>query len=243
MVELSALLPKEQLLCDAESLLLYGYDGGTWLTGKPDAVVMAHDESSVMAVLKLAQQHNVPIFPRGAGSGLAGGSVPNGGIVLNCAPMKRIIEIDEESLMAIVEPGVVTADLQAAVEARGLFYPPDPASLKQSTLGGNVATGAGGPRCLKYGTTREYIRGIHAVLPGGQLLKDGGRYLKSATGYNLSQLFVGSEGTLGVLTQLTLRLLPKPQQTGTVLALFSTIEAAAALVNRLLQAGLLPFSN
>ena len=238
--ELTALLPKDRLLCDAESLIAYGYDGGTWLTGSPQAVVMAHEEDEVAAVLRLAQAHGVPVFPRGAGSGLAGGSVPEGGIVLNCAPMNRMLDIDEVNLMAVVQPGVVTADLQAAVEARGLFYPPDPASLKQSTLGGNVATGAGGPRCLKYGTTREYVRGLHAVLPGGQLLRDGGSYLKSATGYNLSQLFVGSEGTLGVITQVTLRLLPRPPSTGTVLALFPHLDDAAAIVTRMLGAGLLP---
>lgn len=233
-------LPAGRVLTDAESLVAYGYDGGTWLTGTPEAVVLVHAEEDAVAVLRLAQEHRVPVFPRGAGSGLAGGSVPQGGIVLNFAPMGRILEIDDESLMAVVEPGVVTAELQAAVEARGLFYPPDPASLKQSTIGGNVSTGAGGPRCLKYGTTREYVRGIRAVLPGGQVLRDGGKYLKSATGYNLSQLFIGSEGTLGAVTQVTLRLIPKPPVTGTALALFPHLDDAAACVTRVLRAGILP---
>jgi glycolate oxidase len=238
--ELTEALPKGRVATDAESLLAYGYDGGTFITGKPDAVVHVHTEADAVTVLRLAQAHQVPVFPRGAGSGLAGGSVPRGGIVLNFAPMNRILEIDRESLMAVVEPGVVTGDLQAAVEALGLFYPPDPASLKQSTVGGNVATGAGGPRCLKYGTTREYVRGVRMVLPGGHVLVDGGKYLKSAVGYNLTQLAVGSEGTLGALTQVTVRLIPKPPVTGTVLACFSSIENAARVVTDILGAGILP---
>ncbi|MHB9131309.1 MAG: FAD-binding oxidoreductase [Armatimonadota bacterium] len=238
--ELESNLPKGRVLSDPESLIAYGYDGGTWLTGKPEAVVNVHSEEEAVVVLRLAQETKTPVFPRGVGSGLAGGSVPQGGIALNFVMMNRILEIDEESLMAVVEPGVVTADLHAAVEARGLFYPPDPASLKQSTIGGNVSTGAGGPRCLKYGTTREYVRGLHAVLPGGQVLVDGGKYLKSTTGYNLSQVFVGSEGTLGAITQVTLRLIPKPPAAGTVLALFPKLEDAAAMVNRILAAGFIP---
>jgi len=233
-------LPKGRVLSDPESLVAYSYDGATAITGQPEAVVNVHAEDEAVVVLRLAQEQGVPVFPRGAGSGLAGAAVPLGGIALNFAPMRRILEIDEESLMAVVEPGVVTAELQAAVEARGLFYPPDPASLKQSTLGGNVSTGAGGPRCLKYGTTREYVRGLHAVLPGGEVLRDGGKYLKSTTGYNLSQLFIGSEGTLGAITQITLRLLPYPPSTGTVLALFPRLDDAAAIVTRILGAGILP---
>jgi len=237
---LTAELPKGRVLTDDESLLVYGYDGGTWLSGRPDAVVNVREEEEAVVVLRLAHEHGVPVFPRGAASGLAGSAVPLGGVALNFATMNRILDLDEESLMVVVEPGVVTADLQAAVEKRGLFYPPDPASLKQSTLGGNVGTGAGGPRCLKYGTTREYVRGMRAVLPGGQVLRDGGKYLKSATGYNLSQLFVGSEGTLGAFTQITLRLIPKPPATGTVLALFPKLDDATAIVTRILGAGILP---
>ncbi|HEY3282166.1 MAG TPA: FAD-binding protein, partial [Armatimonadota bacterium] len=233
-------LPKGHVLTDPESLVAYGYDGATALSGLPEVAVNAGSEAEVQVVLRLAEETRTPVFPRGAGSGLAGGSVPKGGIALSVAPMNRILEVDEVSLMAVVEPGVVNADLQSAVEAKGLFYPPDPASLKQSTLGGNVSTGAGGPRCLKYGTTREYVRGVRAVLAGGEVIRDGGKYLKSTTGLNLSQLFVGAEGTLGVLTQVTLRLIPKPPATGTVLALFSSLEDAAAIVTRILGAGILP---
>ena len=238
--QLLAELPHGHVLTDPESLYVYGYDGGNWLTGLPDAVVLVHAEEEVVITLRLAQEHGVPVFPRGAGTGLAGGAVPRGGIALNFAPMRRILELDEESLMVTVEPGVVTADLQAAVEARGLFYPPDPNSLQQSTIGGNISTGAGGPRCLKYGTTREYVRGIRAVLAGGQILTDGGKYLKSATGYNLTQLFIGAEGTLGAVTRATLRLIPKPPAVGTVLAFFPRLDDAAAIVTRILGAGILP---
>jgi glycolate oxidase len=238
--ELIALLPKGRVLADPESLVAYGYDGATAVSGMPDAVVQVRAETDAVAVLRWAAERRVAVTPRGAASGLAGAAVPLGGVALNFAPMHRILEIDTESLMAVVEPGVVCADLQAAVEKVGLFYPPDPASLKQSTIGGNVATGAGGPRCLKYGTTREYVRGVRAVLAGGQVIHDGGKYLKSTTGYNLSQLFVGSEGTLGALTQVTLRLIPKPPTTGTALAFFPRLEDAAALVTRILGAGILP---
>lgn len=237
---LEAELPQGHLLTDAESLLVYGYDGATSINGKPDAVICVESEDEVITALRLAEEFRVSVFPRGAATGLAGGSVPAGGIVLNFAPMRRILEIDTESLMTVVEPGLVNADLQGAVEALGLYYPPDPASLKQSTIGGNVSTGAGGPRCLKYGTTREYVRGVRAVLPGGRIVSDGGKYLKSATGYSLTQLFVGSEGTLGALTRITLRLLPKPPAVGTVLALFPKLEDATKIVGTLLQSGMLP---
>ncbi len=237
---LASVLPADRIASDPESLLVYGYDGASGVTGRPDVVVSVQEEAEIVATLRVAESLRVPVFPRGAATGLAGGSVPSCGIVLNLAPMCRIIEIDTANLMATVEPGVINADLQAAVEAVGLFYPPDPASLKQSTIGGNVATGAGGPRCLKYGTTREYVRGIRAVLPGGQVVEDGGKYLKCATGYNLSQLFVGSEGTLGAISRITLRLLPRPPAVGSVVALFASLDSAAAMVERLLADGILP---
>ena len=237
---LRAALPIDSVQDTPEALIAYGYDGATAISGAPEVVVNVRSEEDVVIVLRLAQETKTPVYPRGAGTGLAGGSTPFGGIALNLAPMRKILEIDTESLMAVVEPGVVTADFQAEVEKLGLFYPPDPASLKQSTLGGNVATGAGGPRCLKYGTTREYVRGIRAVLPGGNVISDGGMYLKNASGYNLSQLFVGTEGTLGVVSQVTLRLLPRPATTGTALALFPHLDDASSLVNKILGAGILP---
>jgi glycolate oxidase len=233
-------LPAGRVRQDRATLLVYGYDASTAIKGLPEVVVSPETETEVALTLQIADEHRAPVFTRGAATGLAAGSMPEGGIALNLATMRRIKEIDTENLMAVVEPGVVNAHLQKAVEAHGLFYPPDPASLKSSTLGGNVATGAGGPRCLKYGTTREYVRGVRAVLPGGRVVSDGGKYLKSATGYSLAQLFVGSEGTLGVVTEITLRLIPKPPAVGTVMALFTSLATAAAIVGRILGEGILP---
>jgi len=233
-------MPKGSISVDEVSLIAYGYDGSTSLTGHPGAVVHISSEEHAQAVMRLAQSYRTPLYPRGAGTGLAGGSTPNGGVVMDFAPMNRVIEIDRECLMAVVEPGVITGDFQTVVEKMGLFYPPDPASLKQCTLGGNVATCAGGPRCLKYGVTREYVRGLHFVVPGGEVIRDGGKYIKSATGYNLSQLFIGSEGTLGVVTEITLRLIPLPETAGTALALFKDLEKSASAVNGLLESGMLP---
>lgn len=233
-------LPDGVVSTDSASLQVYSYDAATAVTGMPDAVVCPTCEADVVTTLRFADEHRIPVFPRGAATGLAAGSVPQGGIALNLATMRRIIEIDKENMMARVEPGVVNSHLQAAVAPLGLYYPPDPASLKASTLGGNVATGAGGPRCLKYGTTREYVRGIRAVLPGGRILTDGGKYLKSATGYNLSQLFVGSEGTLGVVTEITFRLIPAPPAVGTVMAIFTSVREAATVVGAILGSGILP---
>jgi glycolate oxidase len=238
--ELARALPAGRVRTDRATLLVHGYDASTAVKGLPEVVVCPETEQEVVATLQIADEARVPVFARGAGTGLAAGSVPQGGIALSLSTMRRIKEVDVENLMAVVEPGVVNAHLQAAVEAHGLFYPPDPASLKSSTLGGNVATGAGGPRCLKYGTTREYVRGIRAVLPGGRIISDGGKYLKSATGYNLSQLFTGSEGTLGVITEITVRLIPKPPATGTVMALFTSLEAATTIVGRIFASGILP---
>ncbi len=237
---LARALPAGRVKSDPATRLVYGYDAATAVTGLPEVVVSPETEPEVVATLQIAEAHRVPVFTRGAGTGLAAGSVPHGGIALNLATMRRIKEIDTENLMAVVEPGVVNAHLQQAVEAQGLFYPPDPASLKSSTLGGNVATGAGGPRCLKYGTTREYVRGVRAVLPGGRVVSDGGKYLKSATGYSLAQLLVGSEGTLGVVTEITFRLIPKPPMVGTVMALFPSLERATVIVGRILGSGILP---
>lgn len=233
-------MPNGSVSLDEVSLVAYGYDGSTSLTGSPEAVVHITSEEQAQAVLRLAQEYHSPVFPRGAGTGLAGGSTPNGGVVMNFTPMNRIIDVDRECLMAVVQPGVITGDFQTVVEKMGLFYPPDPASLKQCTLGGNVATCAGGPRCLKYGVTREYVRGLHFVIPGGEVIREGGKYIKSATGYNLSQLFIGSEGTLGVVTEIILRLIPLPETAGTALALFKDLDSAGRAVNGLLESGMLP---
>ena len=218
---------------------MYGYDG-TWLERRPDVAVSVVSADEVAGVLRWASQHQIPVVPRGAGSGLAGGSVPiSGGIVLNTTLMTRIKSIDRRTMRAVVQPGVVNADLQAAVEREGLFYPPDPASLRQSTIGGNVATGASGPRCLKYGGTREYVLGLEVVIPTGEIIHT------DATGgnpFDLTRLFIGSEGTLGVITDITLRLISKPPALGTVMATFASLDQASAAVDAILGAGVEPLA-
>lgn len=238
--ELCAIVGPEYVHDRPAELIAYSYDG-TFQQQRPDVVVSPRTTAEVAQILALAHAHGIPVVPRGAASGLAGGVIPlAGGIVLNLARMNRILEISPEDGVAVVEPGVVTARLQAAAEARGLFYPPDPASLNQSSLGGNVATNAGGPRCLKYGATRDYVRGLTVVLADGRVLRPGGRVLKQSTGYQLAQLFVGSEGTLGVVTEIILKLIPLPRERATARLAFPSLDAAAETVTTVLTAGLLP---
>jgi glycolate oxidase len=181
------------------------------------------------------------MVPRGAGTGYTGGAVPiAGGVVISLERLNRILEIDEASLLAVVEPNVITGDLQDAVERVGLFYPPDPASLRQSAIGGNVAECAGGPRAFKYGVTRNYVLGLEAVLPSGDVIETGGRSVKNVVGYDLSQLLTGSEGTLAIITKIILRLIPKPPAVVTLRATFQTVAAAADAVARLLRARVVP---
>ena len=218
---------------------MYGYDG-TWLERRPDVAVSVVSADEVAGVLRWASQHRIPVVPRGAGSGLAGGSVPiSGGIVLNTTLMTRIRSIDRRTMRAVLQPGVVNADLQAAVEREGLFYPPDPASLRQSTIGGNVATGASGPRCLKYGGTREYVLGLEVVIPTGEIIHTDAT---SGNPFDLTRLFIGSEGTLGVITDITLRLISKPPALGTVMATFASLDQASAAVDAILGAGVEPLA-
>lgn len=239
---LREVLPRERVHDTVEDLAVFGYDG-TWATARPDAVVSPVTTEEVSAVMKVAGRLGAPVVPRGGGTGLAGGSVPvAGGIVLNTTMMNRILELDGPNMVVVVQPGVVNAHLQAEVEKIGLFYPPDPQSLRQCTLGGNVATTAGGPRCLKYGTTKDYVLGLQVVLADGRTIRTGGKMIKVQTGYNLTHLFVGSEGTLGVITEVTLRLIPKPRYKGTVMAVFDRLDDAAETVNRILLAGILPLA-
>ncbi|MCL5961808.1 MAG: FAD-binding protein [Chloroflexi bacterium] len=238
--ELEGIVGRERVLTSPEDMICYGYDA-TWLEGRPDAVVNAVTTQEVSSVLKLANRERIPVIPRGAGSGLSAGSIPSrGGIILNLALMNRILEIDTENLIAVVETGVITATLQDEVERLGLFYPPDPSSIKQSTIGGNIAECAGGPRCLKYGTTKDYVLGLEVVLPTGGIIRTGGKAIKNVTGYNLNQLFTGSEGTLGVITEATLRLIPLPKEKRTVMAVFPRIEDASTAVTGIIAAAILP---
>ena len=225
---------------DHESRICYSYDA-TRQEAMPDAVVTPTTAAEVSAVMKLAYEHGVPVCARGASSGLTGGAVPvRGGLVLDFCSMNRILEIDPAAFVAWVEPGVVLEDLQKAVESRGLFYPPDPASNDICTVGGNVAECAGGLRCVKYGVTRNYVLALEVVLPTGEIIHTGSTAMKSVTGYDLTRLFVGSEGTLGLFTKIALRLIPKPEAVETILAAFPNLERAVEAADRILQHGIVP---
>jgi len=230
------------VLTAPEDLIAYSYDG-TWGEQTPAVVVNPTETSQVAAVLRIADRERIPVVPRGAATGLAGGSVPvQDSIALNLARMNHILEISPSDLVAVVQPGVINQALQDEAAKFGLFYPPDPASLYMSTIGGNVATNAGGPRCLKYGVTKDYVLGLEVVLPGGHVLRTGGRMMKNVTGYNLTQLFIGSEGTLVAITEITVKLLPKPKAQATVLAAYGDLDAASETVGAVLQAGVLPLT-
>ncbi len=207
----------------------------------PQAVVLAHSTSDVAACMKIASQYKVPVTARGAGVGYVGGCVPvQGGIVLSLAPMQRIIELKPEDGVAVVEAGVLTATLQDACAELGWFYPPDPASRKESSIGGNIATNAGGPRCLKYGVTRAYVLGLTVVMANGEIIRCGGRTHKNKQGFDLVGLFCGSEGMLGIVTEATLRIIPAPPARAALQAFFPDFAFAAKAVQNVLQAGHLP---
>lgn len=231
----------EHVKTDADSLSVLGRDETEDLCSLPEVGVFPANTAEVSAVLAIASRHRVPIVARGGGTGLSGGAIPTkGGIVLSTRRMAEILEIDQENLIAVVQPGVVTETLQDAVEAVGLFYPPDPASKGSCVIGGNVAECAGGPRCVKYGVTKDYVLGLEAVLASGEVIRCGGKLLKDVTGYNLAQLLVGSEGTLAIVTEVTLKLVPFPTHSRTLLVPFPNLEAAAAAVARIFQAGITP---
>ncbi|WP_456369818.1 FAD-binding oxidoreductase [Thermodesulfatator atlanticus] len=207
----------------------------------PDAVALPETADEVAKILALAQEYRFPVIPRGAGTATTGASLASkGGLILSLLRLNHILEINEEDLVAVVEPGVFTGDFKREVEARGLFYPPDPASYEFSTIGGNVACGAGGPKGLKYGTTKDYVLGLEVVLPGGDRLFVGRRTMKGVVGYDLVHLLTGSEGTLAVITKLILKLIPKPPFEGTVAAWFSGPKEVAEAFLKVLQEGLFP---
>ena len=216
--------------------------GDKWFASHlPDIVALPKTAEAVAAVLRIAHEHRVPVTPRGAGYGYVGGCVPvRGGIALSVARMNRIQEINPRDFVAVVQPGVVTAKLQAAVEKRGLYYPPDPASRADCSLGGNIATNAGGPRCLKYGVTRDYVLGLQVALADGRLVRLGSRCHKNKTGFDLHRLFVGSEGLLGVVTEATLKLLPLPPYRALLGVGFDTTRAATRSLAAIFKAGFLP---
>ncbi|OPY76915.1 MAG: putative FAD-linked oxidoreductase [Syntrophorhabdus sp. PtaU1.Bin058] len=231
---------EENVLTSPEERKCYSYDGRN--EGViPDLIVFPSSAEDVSKILKLANQYRFPVIPRGQGSGLTGGSIPVcGGIILVFTRMNRIIEIDTENLTATVEPGVITFDLQQEAARHGLFYPPDPASFKYSSIGGNVAECAGGPNSLKYGVTRDYVLGLEVVKPTGEIINTGVRTMKGVVGYDLTRLFVGSEGTLGIVTKIIMKLIPLPEAKATILALFREVEDAAAAVSAIIAAKVVP---
>ena len=238
--QLAELVGKKNVSTETTDKITHSYDA-TQEQYLPDVVVYARSTQEVSEVVKLANRLRIPIIPRGAGSGFTGGTLPtHGGIVLVLTQMDKVLDIDTENLTAEVEPGVVTAELQRLVEQKGLFYPPDPASKEFSTLGGNVAECAGGPRCVKYGVTKDYILGLEVVTPTGDIIRTGGKTLKNVVGYDLTKLFVGSEGTLGIVTRITLKLIPKPAAKKTMLVQFATIDDAAQSVSAIIGAKIIP---
>jgi len=238
--ELKTIVGAANVSTEHADLICYSYDA-TQQQFLPEVVVHPGSTEEISAVMKLANREKIPVFPRGAGSGFTGGALPTkGGIVLVTERLDQILLIDEENLVATVQPGVVTEQFQQAVEKVGLFYPPDPASLKFSTLGGNVAECAGGPRCVKYGVTKDYILGLEVVTPLGDIIRTGGPTMKGVVGYDLTKLLCGSEGTLGVITRIVIKLLPLPEAKKTMLVLFDSIDGAAQAVSAIIRGKIIP---
>jgi len=238
--KLQNIVGKTNCTRNREDLACYAYDA-TAQTYMPDAVLFPQNSQEISAVVNLANQDGFFVIPRGAGSGMTGGSLAvRGGVVLVMARMNRIIKIDKDNLIAHVEPGVVTGHFHKAVEKEGLFYPPDPSSSEFSTLGGNVAECAGGPSAVKYGVTRDYVLGLEAVLPTGEIITTGVQTAKGVVGYDLTRLLVGSEGTLGIITRMTLRLLPQPEVVRVMTAVFDKIALAAETVSEIIRSGIIP---
>jgi len=236
-----SIVGEDNIYSDKAHKIAYSYDA-TRERFEPDAILFPRDEDDVSKILKYCNEHKIVIVPRGAGSGFTGGALPSsGGIVLAMEKhMNKILEIDVKNMVAIVQPGVINMDLQRAVEEIGLFYPPDPASQEYSTLGGNVSENAGGMRAAKYGITKDYVMATRAVLPNGDVIKAGKRTIKDVAGYNISGILIASEGTLAVLTEITLRLIPKPKLTKTAMGIFPTVNMAMEAVYKTMASGITP---
>lgn len=235
------LLGEAAVLADAESLERYGQDETEDLVYRPAVVLKPADTKAVAAVLSYCSTHRIPVTPRGAGTGLSGGALPiHGGVLLSMERFNRILEIDERNLQATVEPGVINEVFQEAVKTKGLFYPPDPASKGSCFLGGNLAHSSGGPKAVKYGTTRDYVLNMELVLPTGEIIMTGANVLKYSTGYNLTHLLIGSEGTLGIITKIVFRLIPLPQHNLVMLVPFFSAEKACEAVSAVFRAGITP---
>ena len=239
--ELTQLLGPDLVLTAPEDLLVYAFDGTAALQQQPGCVVFARAPADIQAVLRLAQRTRTPVVTRGSGTGLSGGSLPVPGCIVLCTVrMNRILEVDRANLTLLTEPGATTVQIAEAAAAVGLFYPPDPGSMKISTIGGNVAENSGGLRGLKYGITRNYVMGLEVVLPDGEILFTGNKCVKDVAGYSLKDLFIGSEGTLGVITRILLRLIPQPAAKQTLVATFDAMDAAAQTVSHIIAAKIIP---
>ncbi len=241
LAELAAIVGPQDLLTSPEDLLVYSFDGTAALNQLPGCVVFVTSTAEVSAILRLANRERIPVVTRGSGTGLSGGSLPVPGCIVLCTVrMNRILEMDEANLTLLVEPGITTLQVAEAAAAVGLFYPPDPGSMKISTIGGNVAENSGGLRGLKYGITRNYVMGLTVVLPDGEVMVTGNKCVKDVAGYSLKDLFVGSEGTLGILTAVLLKLIPKPASKKTIVATYGAMDAAAQTVSDIIAAKIIP---
>lgn len=239
--ELIAVVGAENYDDSKAGRLVYSYDATPNFQSMPDAVISPRNTQEVSSILKICSSSGIPIVPRGSGTNLCAGTCPTeGGIVLLFKHMNKVIEIDEENLTVTVQPGVITLDMINQVEARGLFYPPDPSSMKISTIGGNINENSGGLRGLKYGVTRDYVMGLEAVLAGGDIIRTGGKLAKDVAGYDFTRLLVGSEGTLGIVTEATLKLIPLPESKKTMLALYQDLEQAAKSVSKIIADKIIP---
>jgi len=239
--KMAAFLAADQLLTAEEDLGVYAFDGTAMLHQRPGCIVLPDSTEQISRVMTLANEYEVPVVTRGSGTGLAGGSVPCAGCIVLClVRLNRIVELDARNLVMVVEPGVLTQKIADEAAAAGLFYPPDPGSIKISTIGGNVANNSGGLRGLKYGVTRDYVMALQMVLADGQVLETGTKCVKDVAGFSLRDLFIGSEGCLGVITRITLKLIPKPATKKTMLALFDSMTQAADTISAIIENKIIP---
>ncbi|MGG1552166.1 FAD-binding oxidoreductase [Paenibacillus ferrarius] len=239
--KLQAIVGPAYFKTDQETLVTHSYDGTPMLQSLPDGVIYPATTAEVSAIMKVLSEYRIPLVSRGSGTNLCGGTVPlEGGIVMVMHRMNQILEIDRQNLTATVQPGLITKQFIEQIEAIGLFYPPDPSSMAISTIGGNIAECSGGLRGLKYGTTKDYVIGLEAVLANGEILRTGGKLMKDVAGYDLTKLLIGSEGTLAVITEATLKLIPPPVYKKTMLAMYKDIQGAASTVSKIIENRIIP---
>jgi glycolate oxidase len=241
LAQFEAIVGSVNIFTDKEHIEKYGQDETENLIYLPEVIVTPNTPEQISALLKICNEHLIPVTPRGAGTGLTGGALPHlGGLVISMEKFNRILEIDERNLQVTTEPGVITEVLQNEVKEKGLFYPPDPASKGSCFIGGNISENSGGPKAVKYGVVKDYVLNLEVVLPNGEIIWTGSNVLKNATGYNITQLIVGSEGTLGIVTKIVLRLIPHPKFDLLMLAPFNSLEKASEAVSAIFRAGITP---